>query len=111
MSPNVRDETFGSLFLQAIEADPDASLPVVALCISTGRMALFSENKTKVGQHVPEIKWHSLGSMQQVQRLSTRHLQLDLPSGALLDLGRCQEDSMLMSTRQPTNGFLQGCGR
>ena len=35
--------------LQALEADPQASLPHVAACVSMGRLALFSENKAKVG--------------------------------------------------------------
>ena len=34
--------------LQAITADPQYSLPHVAACISMGRLALFSDNRTKV---------------------------------------------------------------
>ena len=39
---------FMQLLLQAIQANPKASLPYIAACISQGRLALFSENKRKV---------------------------------------------------------------
>ena len=44
---------------QAMTANPKASLPHVAACISMGRLALLSENKIKVRQgtnlEMPEV--------------------------------------------------------
>lgn len=34
--------------VQAMKADSSKSLPHVAACISMGRLAIFSDNKTKV---------------------------------------------------------------
>lgn len=33
--------------MQAVAAEPQASLPYVALCTATGRLALFSDNRSK----------------------------------------------------------------
>jgi hypothetical protein len=57
MGPNHDEKLSLRDGVQAIEADETASLPHVALCISTGRLALFSENKAKVGPH-PAVSVH-----------------------------------------------------